>query len=111
MAKGMKEHSLSIGWTTTGTQEEATRIARDLVDAGWVACAQISPPVTSVYRWQGQIETTDEFRVILKFSTAMGTKISKWLETNHSYDTPQWVSCRIDSGSEKYLNWLMENSS
>ena len=47
--------------TTTGTREVAERIAVELVDLRLAACAQVSGPITSTYRWQGQIENAEEW--------------------------------------------------
>lgn len=110
-SRGVNEPSLSVGWTTTSTRDDALRLGRSLVDAGLVACAQVSGPITSIYRWEGRIESTEEFRLTLKFRTSGADAIVKWLNDNHPYDIPQWVFCRIDGGSEKYLKWVEDNSS
>ena len=42
--------------TTTGSREEAQRIARGLLDAHAAACVNIVGPVESIYRWQGAVD-------------------------------------------------------
>ena len=41
--------------TTASTEEEAMRIAESLVTARLAGCVQVEGPVTSVYRWQGEM--------------------------------------------------------
>ncbi len=46
--------------TTTGSQEEARKIARTLVERRLAACVNIMPQVESIYRWQGKVEDAYE---------------------------------------------------
>ena len=98
-----------VGWTTTGSQEEAQQLARGLVGAGLAACVQVSGPITSVYRWEGKIETGEEFRVAVKFRADRSADVEAWIAGNHGYDTPQWVAVRVEAAAEKYLKWVLED--
>ena len=51
---------------TAGSSEEARRLADAAVEARLAACAQISGPITSVYRWEGSIQADEEWRVVFK---------------------------------------------
>lgn len=95
-----------VGWTTTATRADADRVARGLVEAGLAACTQVSGPITSVYRWAGQVEAAEEFRVTVKFASTQAGAVAAWLGANHPYDTPQWVALRSDTTTEKYLKWV-----
>ncbi len=55
--------------TTTGDHELAERIATELVDRRLAACVQITGPITSIYRWQGQIERAEEWLCVAKTTT------------------------------------------
>ena len=47
---------------TCGSQKEARRLARALVDARVAACVNVvQAPVESIYRWKGKVETAREF--------------------------------------------------
>ena len=46
--------------TTTETKADAQAIARALVEKRLAACVQIIGPITSTYRWRGEIETAEE---------------------------------------------------
>ena len=98
----------AVGWTTTGTEEEAKRIARELVETGLAGCAQISAPITSVYTWKGRIETETEYRITLKFLSPRAKDIEAFLLKHHSYEVPQWIWVEAAGTSEGYGKWLSE---
>ena len=52
--------------TTTDSRAAAEHIARTLVEQRMAACVQIGGPVTSVYRWQGQVECAEEWTCTIK---------------------------------------------
>jgi periplasmic divalent cation tolerance protein len=105
----MTPGDIMAGWTTVGSRAEAERLARGLVEARLAACTQISGPITSFYRWNGALESAEEFRITVKYSAEKGEDVAKWLEQHHPYETPQWVACRVDQASEKYLKWVLED--
>jgi periplasmic divalent cation tolerance protein len=99
-----------IGWTTLPDRAAADAFARALVEKRLAACVQVSGPIDSTYLWDGRIESTSEWRVAVKFAAARESETRAWVEKHHPYDVPQWVCLRIETGSEKYLNWIVENS-
>ena len=111
LSTAMKPASdIMIGWTTTASREQAESLGRGLLEAGLVACAQIDGPVTSLYRWQGTIESGEEYRLALKFPAARAGEIEAWLSTHHPYETPQWIAVEAAVVSKNYLNWVMQAS-
>jgi periplasmic divalent cation tolerance protein len=46
----------------------AETCARHLVKDSNAACVQIDGPIRSVYQWKGDIETDEEFRLLVKTS-------------------------------------------
>lgn len=97
-------------WTTTGNRDDADRLARDAVEQGLAACAQVDGPITSHYRWQGKLESATEFRVWFKCLPERLADLEKWVLARHPYDTPQWLAVRAESVGEKYLSWARANS-
>jgi len=102
---------LKIGWTTVSQRADAELIAHDLVSKGWVACAQIDGPLSSIYRWEGKTHEDQEYRLTLKFSAAAGEVVERRLNELHPYDVPQWIVVKADHVAEKYLSWAKANSS
>lgn len=91
--------------TTVGSESEAERIARTLVEAGLVACAQIAP-VRSLYRWKGKVEDAREFRIDMKLRADDYAALEKALLDLHPYETPEILRIDIADGYRPYLDWL-----
>jgi len=94
--------------TTTNNREEAERLANALVEARLAACVQIAGPVTSVYRWQGELEQAQEWTLSVKTSQEQFEEASVKIAELHSYDCPEIVATPIVAGSDAYLEWLGE---
>ncbi|MET9589833.1 divalent-cation tolerance protein CutA [Streptomyces sp. NPDC006516] len=92
--------------TTTDSEEKARALARDAVDARLAACAQISGPVTSVYRWEGAVETGEEWQVLFKTTAHRYDELEAHLLAAHDYETPEIIATPVVRGSRRYLAWV-----
>ena len=95
--------------STCGTEAEAERIARNLVEARLAACVNLVPRVRSIYRWEGAIEEAAECLLVIKSSRALFDRLREALETAHSYDVPEIVALPVVDGAPAYLGWMNEN--
>jgi periplasmic divalent cation tolerance protein len=94
--------------TTTGTREAAERIAVELVSRRLAACVQVCGPIHSTFRWQGAVETAEEWMCTAKTSGSKLEAVEKLVKELHSYEVPELVATPIVGGSEAYLKWLGE---
>ena len=94
--------------TTTGTRQDAEQIAAELVSRRLAGCVQVSGPIVSTYRWQGNVETAEEWMCTVKTSRAKVSEIREILGSLHAYEVPEVIVTPIVDGSEKYLQWLAE---
>ena len=94
--------------TTTATREDAERIARSLVEERLAACAQVTGPITSTYRWQGKIETTAEWQCWAKSRGELWARIEAAIRRLHPYEVPEILAIPVLAGSPSYLAWLDE---
>ena len=92
--------------TTAGSKDEAGRIAAELVDRRLAACVNVLGPMNSTYRWQGKVETAEEFLLVIKTTAAALDRLRDAIHELHSYDLPEFVVLPIETGSEKYLSWI-----
>lgn len=97
--------------TTAGSIEEAQRIAAALVEQRLAACVNILPGVESVFRWQGKIDRTSEWLMIIKTKGEAFERVRDAIQKLHSYDVPEIISLEIDDGSAAYLQWIDETVS
>jgi periplasmic divalent cation tolerance protein len=100
----------SIIYITAGDLPEARKIGRIVVEERLAACANIFP-ITSIFRWKGNIDEASEFAIIVKTRTENVKKIEKRVKEIHSYEVPCVVSFKIDDGSFDYLEWINDSVS
>lgn len=92
--------------TTTETQEEAERLAHRLVEHQLAACVQLVAPLTSVYRWEGKVETAQEVLLLIKTTLAAYAALETEIKQRHSYQTPEIIALPVMAGAQDYLAWL-----
>lgn len=92
--------------TTTGDQQSAATMARDLVGSRLAACVHIGGPMTSVYRWQGQVETATEWTCAIKTVRRLYAAVESRIRQLHNYKEPEIVVLDLVDGSPTYLAWL-----
>lgn len=92
--------------TTFASKAKADEVGRELVHLRLVACAQSSGPVTSAYRWQGLIETSEEYVLTLKTRRDLFDQVATELRSMHTYETPEILAFEVAAGSADYLKWL-----
>ena len=88
--------------TTTADHSLAMKIARALVERRLAACVQISGPIESVYRWQGAVETSQEWLCTAKTTRAALPRVQKLIRQLHSYEEPEIIATVIAGGSDTY---------
>jgi periplasmic divalent cation tolerance protein len=96
--------------TTTDSLEAARALARSAIEARLAACAQVSGPIESVYRWQGEVETAQEWVVVFKARRDGYQMLEKHIKERHSYAVPEILATAISEGNPAYLSWLEENA-
>jgi periplasmic divalent cation tolerance protein len=94
--------------TTTGKRQDADQIAAELVSRRLAGCVQVFGPIVSTFRWQGRIETTEEWMCIIKTGRSQLDAIQKAFKEFHPYEVPELIATPIVAGGEAYLKWLGE---
>ena len=97
--------------TTLPDADAARKVAGTLVSERWAACAQVSGPMESTYRWRGGIEQATEWYCHLKTTLARAAGLTARLRELHPYDTPEIVTVAIVDGDPDYLRWIAESVS
>jgi periplasmic divalent cation tolerance protein len=95
--------------TTAGSEEEARKIARHLVESRIAACVNIVPQVSSIYRWQGKVEEAREWLLVIKTTAAAFEEVRQAITKLHSYDLPECVCLNVEDGAPNYLQWIAES--
>ena len=92
--------------TTTGTADEAQRIGRELVERRLAACVQVDGPITSIYRWDGAVETSPEWRLTTKTRRESFNAVAAAIRELHSYQLPEIVAIDVAGASPEYRAWV-----
>ncbi|MDP2344658.1 MAG: divalent-cation tolerance protein CutA [Deltaproteobacteria bacterium] len=85
----------------------ADRIARVLVEEALVACVNLLPPVRSIYRWKGAVETAPEVLVMMKTRSSNVDVVAARLKALHPYEVPELIALPVVAGLPAYLQWVM----
>lgn len=96
--------------TTTDSRDEASTLAKSIVQARLAACVQITGPITSTYWWEDQVEQDEEWLVVSKTSADRLDALTAHINEKHSYDVPEVVATPIIGGSDAYLSWVTEEA-
>jgi periplasmic divalent cation tolerance protein len=95
--------------TTAGSEEEAQRIGRHLVEARLAACVQVVGPILSTYRWQGEVEQEREWQCLAKTEAGRYDEVEAAIRALHSYDEPEILAIPVLRGSAGYLGWVTDS--
>ncbi|WP_010300965.1 divalent-cation tolerance protein CutA [Candidatus Odyssella thessalonicensis] len=83
---------ITIIYTTMDCLTAAEALARHAIEQEVAACVNIIPVLTSVYKWQGKVETSQECALIFKVSCEKAANLRAWIKRHHSYDVPAILS-------------------
>lgn len=100
--------NLIIVTTAFSDRDEAVKVAEVLLKLKFVACAQISQPVESLYWWKNEIERSDEYLLTLKTKDSLYKQVESSIKKIHSYETPEIIGVRVSHVDSDYEKWLCE---
>jgi periplasmic divalent cation tolerance protein len=99
-------NDLVVVYSTFPDQSSAARVAEELVRTKLAACANLSAPITSVYEWQGKLESSSEIAALFKTRRALAERLIEAARPLHPYSVPCFLILPVEGGSSDYLNWV-----
>ncbi|HWT13551.1 MAG TPA: divalent-cation tolerance protein CutA [Allosphingosinicella sp.] len=100
--------SIASVYATFGSEEEAGRIARIVVEERLAACANILGGCRSIYRWKGRIEEAEEIAALFKTRAGTAPALVARIAELHSYDVPAAMVWPISEAVADYARWVAE---
>lgn len=94
--------------STAGSEKEARRVARRLVEERLAACANVIPGVRSFFFWKGKLCQEKEALILIKTVNSKARKIMDEIKMIHSYEVPEIIFFRVDKAEKNYLKWVEE---
>jgi periplasmic divalent cation tolerance protein len=92
--------------STCPDQAVADRLARLLLENNLTACVNVVPGLMSIYRWQGQIERSQEFLLLIKTVEDQYQAVETCIRKHHPYELPEIIAIPIEQGLPEYLRWI-----
>lgn len=86
----------------------ARRISRALVEKRLAACVSAGGNVSSLFRWEGRVDTAREVLLIAKSTKAKLPRIVTLVRSMHSYAVPEIIALPVVGGNRAYLDWIDE---
>src|SRR5690606_8407206 len=97
-------------YLTFPNEDTALAIARTLVEEHLVACVNVLPRATSVYRWEEKIVAEEEVVAFAKTSADRIEELTRRVVELHPYDVPCVVALDVAAGATDYLGWVEAES-
>jgi periplasmic divalent cation tolerance protein len=92
--------------TTCDSEKQAAKLAHTLVDQHLAACVNILPKARSIYRWEGKIEDSAEWLLLIKSRRDLFIALRAEIQRTHTYEVPEVIAIPVVDGSDAYLGWL-----
>lgn len=102
----MNKAGAALIWSPFETQADAERAARVLLEEGLVACANIVPHLTSVFRYEGKVQQASEVGALFKTDARLLEQATTRLAELHPYQTPAICGWNADSAPPETRTWL-----
>lgn len=97
---------------TAPSEEVGAEIANKLVERKLAACVNTIRAINSLFSWEGSVTTEQEVLLLVKSRASLfENKIVPAILEMHPYEVPEIIALPILMGSEKYLDWITEETS
>jgi periplasmic divalent cation tolerance protein len=104
------EEGISVVLATVPDAEVGKRLARSLLQERLIACANLVPGVTSLYRWEGEVQEEDESLVVMKTRSELVPRLIARIPELHPYELPEVLALRVDDGLPAYCRWVLDET-
>lgn len=92
----------------TAPADAAPSIARALLEAKLIGCANLVPAVRSLYWWDGAIQDDAEVVMLIECPAELSARAVAELERVHPYDVPKILTLAPEAANAPYLAWLRD---
>lgn len=97
-------------YCTVPNEFNANLIATSLVEENLAACVSILPSVTSVYKWEGIVQTDNELLLMIKTREERFEAVKAKIKELHEYTVPEIIALPITQASDEYQNWIIKET-
>ena len=102
----MNAEDVRVVLVTAPSRDTAVELATRVVEEELAACGNVVDGVTSVFRWEGSVQTESEALLILKTTRGRVPALTDRVVELHPYDVPEVVTLPVGEGHAPYLEWV-----
>ncbi|MDB1135793.1 divalent-cation tolerance protein CutA [Candidatus Anaplasma sp. TIGMIC] len=95
-----------IIYVTMPDHDTACKISSELLNHRLISCANTFSNVTSMYLWNGELNTDTECVTIMKTLTHLCERAMQKIQELHPYDVPAVFSIPVKDCSQAFLDWM-----
>ena len=103
---GANASATRIALVTAPDEAVATELARAWVERGLAACVNVVPGLTSVYRWEGAVESARECLMVVKTTAARISELERSIASEHPYELAECVVLAPEHVETRYAAWI-----
>lgn len=90
----------------TAPSDAAPDLARALLEARLIGCANLIPGVRAMYWWESELQDDMEVLMLMECPTERCTEAVAALAAGHPYDVPKILVIEPSTVNGPYLEWL-----
>jgi periplasmic divalent cation tolerance protein len=106
----MDAKAVSVVMMTAPDAQVAERIVRALLNERLIACGNVVPGVTSIYRWEGEVQREAEVLVLMKTRAALVAELVDRASEMHPYLVPEVLALPAAGGLPAYCRWVLDET-
>lgn len=98
--------AIALVVSTAPERETAQRLASALLAERLIACANLLPGITSLYRWKGAVQREEEVLLLFKTAAERVPALLERIRALHPYAVPEALQLPVGGGLEEYRRWV-----
>ena len=98
---------LRVVLVTVPDVDTGCALARRVVGEHLAACGNVIPGLTSVYRWDGELQEDSEALVLIKTTEGVLSDLKRRVMELHPYEVPEFLALPVTDGHSPYLRWVV----
>ena len=106
----MAEPSLLLVLTTISDVEKGKSFAHQVIAKRLAACCNIVPGITSIYRWQGELNDDNECLIIMKTASNRYSELEEFVRSAHPYEVAELIALPVETCLQEYLSWILKET-
>ena len=96
-----------VVFVTVPDVDKGCAMARRVVGEKLAACCNVIPGLTSVYRWDGELQEDSEALLVFKTTEAALSALERRVMELHPYEVPEFLALPVTDGHGPYLRWVV----